>query len=159
MKTAGFDTQIQKEGVSVTLRRLAAPAPIRAVYRGKTYAATLEAIVCFLALFGGLRLLGRSRQTRFAYFAFVGLGALIIAGAVSPRAAGFWQAIYVGVFLSALVWLVCGFWQWLRTIPASAARLFARKPAPPQRPPSVYPPPMPPEPPAGDTPGGAAAAS
>ena len=155
VKTAGFDTQIQKEGVRVTLRRLDAPAEIRAAYRGKTYAATIEAIACLLALFGGLRLLGRPRQTQFAYFTFIGLGALIIAGAANPRAAGFWQAIYAGVFLSAIAWFVCGFWKWLRGIPERVGRLFARKPAPPQRPPPATPPPIPPATPSG----GEAAAS
>ena len=155
VKIAGFDTQIQKEGVAVELRRLDAPAEIRAAYRGKTYAATIEAIACLLALFGGIRLLGRERQTRFAYFAFIGLGALIIAGAVNPRAAGFWQAIYAGVFLSALAWLASGCWKWLRAIPDRTSRLFARKPVSPQAPPPSTPPPIPPSTPSG----GEAAAS
>ncbi len=140
VKSVGFDTQIQKEGVSVTLRRLDAPAEIHAAYRGKTYAATVEAIACLLAFFAGVRLLGASRQTRFAYFAFAGLGALIIAGAVNPRAAGFWQAVYLGVFLSALVWLVCGVWGWIRAMSGRISRLFQRKP----RAPVVEPPPEPP---------------
>ena len=155
VKTAGFDTKIQEEGVRVTLRRLDAPAEIRAAYRGKTYSATIEAIACLLALFGGIRLLGRSRQTRFAYFTFIGLGALIIAGAVNPRAAGFWQAIYAGVFLSVLAWLVCGFWKWLRAQPARVSSIFASKPASPKAPPPAVPPPIPPAAPSG----GEAAAS
>ncbi len=155
VKTAGFDTQIQKEGVAVTLRRLDAPSEIRVAYRAKTYAATIQAIACLLAFFGGVRLLGRPGQTRLAYFAFVGLGALIIAGAVNPRAAGFWQAIYLGVFLSALTWLVCGTWKWLRGLPERAASLFARKPAPPKAAPPTVPPPVPPAAPSG----GEAAAS
>jgi hypothetical protein len=131
VKTAGFDTQIQKEGLTVALRRLDAPAEIRVAYRGKTYAATVEAIACLLAFFGGVSLLGAARQTRFAYFAFVGLGALIIAGAVNPRAGGMWQAIYLGVFFSALVWLVCGMWKWLRELPGRVSRRFRREPEPP----------------------------
>ena len=149
VKTAGFDTQIQKEGVSVTLRRLDAPAEIRAAFRGKTYAATIEAIACLLALFGGLRLLGCPRQTQFAYFTFIGLGALIIAGAVNPRAAGFWQAIYAGVFLSAIAWIVCAIWKGLRAQLERVSRLFARKPASPKAPPPAVPPPIPPSAPSG----------
>ena len=128
VKTAGFDTQVQKEGVSVTLRRLEAPAPIAVEYRGKTYAATVEAIACLLAFFGGVRLLGRSRQGRFAYFIFVGLGALIIAGAVNPRGAGIWQAIYLGVFLAVIVWLVVGLWKWLRAAAGWVVGFFKRPP-------------------------------
>ena len=91
-----------------------------------------------------------SRQARFAYFAFVGLGALIVAGAVHPRAAGLWQAIYLGVFLSALVWLLCKTWRWCRELPDRIGRRFRRKPTPP--------PVSPPTPPAagGDAPAPAA---
>ena len=158
VKTAGFDTHIQKEGVSVTLRRLDAPSEIAVAYRGKTYAATLEAIACLLAFFGGVRLLGRSRQTRFAYFILVGVGALIVAGAVNPRAAGVWQSIYVGVLLALFVWLAFGLWALLRTTPARIAPFFKRKPKqktqrftkeppPVTTPPPIVPPPPGPQPP------------
>jgi hypothetical protein len=164
VKTAGFDTQIQKEGVSVTLHRLDAPAAIAVEYRGKTYAATVEAIACLLAFFGGIRLLGRSRQSRFAYFIFVGLGALIIAGAVNPRSAGIWQAIYLGVFLSVLVWLLVGSWKWLRAAAGWVVRFFKRparqktqrfvKTPPPNIPRPTARPPSPPSPPSPPTPPG-----
>jgi hypothetical protein len=136
VKTAGFDTQIQKEGITITLRRLDAPADIHVAYRGKTYEATIEAVACLLAFFGGVSLLRSSRQARFAYFAFVGLGALIVAGAVNPRAAGLWQSIYLGVFLSAIVWIVCKTSRWLRELPSR----FRRKPTPPPVPPPTQPP-------------------
>jgi hypothetical protein len=140
VKTAGFDTQIQREGANIRLRRLDAPAGILVGYRGKTYAATVEAIACLLAFCGGIGLLGASRQTRFAYFAFVGLGALIVAGAVNPRVAGLWNAIYLGVFLAALVWLGCSLWSWVRNVPGRLAGGFRRKTPPPKPPRSFYPP-------------------
>ena len=134
VKTAGFDTQIQREGVIVTLRRLDAPAEVRVAYRGKTYAATFEAIACLLAFFGGVSLLRASRQGRFTYAALVGFGALIIAGAVNPRAAGVWQAIYLGVFLAAIVWFVCRTWRWLRELVERVRARFRREPEPPSTP-------------------------
>jgi hypothetical protein len=148
----GFDTRLQPEGVSVVMRRLDAPSEIKVGYRGKTYAATVEAMACLLAFYGGVRLLGRPRSSRFAYFMFVGFGALIIAGAVNPRGASFWYMIYLGVFLAALVWLACGVWKWVRGIPGHCRRWWDRaksvifKPsAPPRVPPSVPPTPPPAE--------------
>ena len=152
VKTAGFDTQIQMDGAKVMLRRLDAPSAISVAYRGKTYAATIEAIACLLAFFGGLRLIGRAGPVRLTYFVFVGFGALIVAGAVNPRAAGLWQAIYAGVFLSAVVWFACGWWKWLRAQPERISRLFARKPVPVRVPRPTAPPTIPPAPPAGGTP-------
>lgn len=149
VKTAGFDTQIQREGQSVMLHRLDAPSDIAVAYRGKTYAATVEAIACFLAFFGGVSLLGRSRQSKFVYAMFVGVGALIIAGAANPRATGLWHAIYLGVLLSVVVWLVCGLWKWLRGVPARMKSLFQRKPSAKKTqpfvktPPTSTPPPVP----------------
>ncbi|MEA3213468.1 MAG: hypothetical protein QOE70_6525 [Chthoniobacter sp.] len=147
-KAAGFDTQIQKEGVAVVLRRLDEPAAVAVSYRGKTYAATVEAIAFLLALFGGLRLLGARRETQLQYFVFVGLGALVVAGAVNPRAAGFWQAICGGVFAAALAWIVCGVWKWVRALPG---RLWRRPAGPRGGPPGSAPPrrPSEPVPPAG----------
>ena len=141
-KTAGFDTQLQKEGVAVVLRRLDAPAPVVVGYRGKTYAATFEAIAFLLSLCGGLWRLGATRREKFAYFAVAGLGALVIAGAVNPRAAGVWQAVYLGAFISAVVWFTAGIGKalavWVRD---RAARRRATKTPPPM--PPVQP--MPPE--------------
>jgi len=136
----GFDTHIQKEGTSVTLRRLAAPAPVSVSYRGKTYAATIEAALCALAFFVGVSLLRASRQMRFAYFMVVGVGALIVAGAVDPRAAGKWQAIYLGVFLALIIWVVLGTWRGVtgwrgRWRARREARFAARVPR------NAYPPP------------------
>lgn len=144
VKSAGFDTQIQKEGASVTLRRLDAPSSIEVGYRAKTYAATVEAIACLIAFIIGIRLKSASRQTRFVYFAIVGLGALVIAGAVNPRVAGLWQSIYLGVFFALLVWLICGAWQTVRRIGARIREFFRSKPQPQ---PKVTPRPAPKDPP------------
>ena len=161
----GFDSTVPKEGTPVVLRRLDAPAPVEISYRSLGYANTVEAVACFLALGFGLALLGSPRGARLAYFFVVGLGALILAGAVAPRAAGLWTAVYLGVFVAALVWLATGFWRWLRRLGYRWSerrrllwlRLWAvlnrpvavgvvPRPAsrPPQDPP---PPPEPPEPP------------
>lgn len=144
---AGFDTQLQKDGVRVTLRRLDAPAPIVVAYRGRNYAATFEAILCALAFFAGASLLRASRQMKFAFFMLVGIGALIIAGAVDPRAARKWQAIYLGAFLALVVWLLCavrgGFAAWLQRRRAKREAKRAAKlaqPYPPAQPPSATPP-------------------
>ena len=148
-KTAGFNTQLQREGVAVTLRRLGEPAAVGVVYRGRGYTATVEAIAFLLSLAGGIALLGHSRPVEFLYFMVVGVGALIIAGAVSPRSAGFWQAIYLGAFLSVIIWFVCGTMRGI-----AGWRIWKRRPPqpppgwnPPHEPPSPQPP-APPEPPA-----------
>ncbi len=143
-QASGFDFQIPKEGASVVLRRLDAPAAITIHYRSKTYANIVEAILFFAAFFFGVRLVNRPRESRFSYAMFVGVGALIIAGAVAPRAAGMWTAIYLGVLLAAVVWIVRGAWitqsRWReRRRERKAARAW-------------QPPPMPPTPPAPQTP-------
>lgn len=132
----GFDTQLQKEGVPVTLRRLGEPAPVAIAYRGKGYAATAEVIAFIIALACGSALIGRSRGERFAYFVIVGLGALVIAGAKDPRGAGFWQAIYLGVFMAAIGWVAIGLWRRL-------VRIGKWRPAWRRKPPTATPPPQP----------------
>ncbi len=141
-KTAGFNTDLQREGLEVTLRRLGEPAAIDVAYRAKGYAATVEALAFLLALAGGILLMGSSRRARFFYFLVVGLGALIIAGAISTRGAGFWQAIYLGALTALVVWLVVGLG---RTARGWRPRWPRRKVPPlvPPAPPAV-PPPMPP---------------
>ena len=113
-KKAGFNTELQREGALITLRRLGEPAAVGVAYRSKGYAATLEALAFLLAFAGGLRLLDRSRRVRFWYFIVVGVGALVIAGAVSTRSVGFWQAIYLGALGALLVWLLVGAFRALR---------------------------------------------
>ena len=54
-------------------------------------------ILFLAALYFGLRLTRSSREAKFAYVLFVGVGALIIAGVVDQRGAGKWNAIYLGV--------------------------------------------------------------
>lgn len=121
-KTPGFDTQLQREGAEISLRRLDAPAAIGIVYESKGFAATTEAIACLLALAAGICLLGCSRRSRFLYFVIAGLGALVIAGAVDPRGARFWESIYLGVFLAALVWFAACLWKGLRSVRLPAFR-------------------------------------
>ncbi len=112
-KRAGFDTQLRKEGVSVELRRMDAPATVTVTHRGKTWAFLVEAFAGLLALAGAIALLRRGRGAKWAYFIFIGLGALALSGAVNPRSAGMWQMITVGVLVGAAVWLICGLRCWL----------------------------------------------
>ena len=135
-KGAGFDFQIPKEGDSVTLRRLDAPANVAIHYRSRTYAAVVEALALLAAFYFGVRLMGRPRPTRFAYALLAGAGALILAGAVAPRAAGFWTAIYLGVLGAVAVWLGAAIWRKLTGGP----RIVSAIPVPhtPPPPPATF---------------------
>ena len=104
----GFDIQIPTEGRQFDLHRLDAPADVKIGYRSEAFAFFWEALLGLAAFVVGLLLLNKERRIKLIYFAAAGLGALIIAGAVAPTAASIWQAIYLGVFLAALVWLVFG---------------------------------------------------
>jgi hypothetical protein len=133
---AGFDTQLRKEGVRVDLRRMDAPATVNVSHRGKTFAFLTEALAALLAFAGGIALLRRGRGEKWAYFIFVGLGALAMSGAVNPRGAGMWQMVYVGVCAAVAIWLVCGIRGWLaacmerrREREAQAAKLAAEQAA------------------------------
>jgi hypothetical protein len=126
-KATGFDTQLQREGVPVTLRRLGAPALVTITYRSKAYLATLEALGFLLALGLGLYITGRPRRERFAYFVVVGFGALVVAGAKDPRSAGVWQAIWLGAFAALGLWFALGFFRWLLAIPGRLRAWSARR--------------------------------
>ncbi len=112
-KSAGFDTQLRIEGVKVELRRMDAPAVVNVAHRGKTYSFVVDALSGLLAFAGAISMLRRDRSAKWAYFIFIGLGALVISGAVNPRGASKWQHIYIGTLLGVAVWLVCGFRGWL----------------------------------------------
>ncbi len=150
MAGGGFDSPVPKEGTPVVLRRLDAPAPVVISFRSLGYANTIEALGFFAAAGFGLSLLGSSRKARLGYFFIVGVGSLILAGAVAPRASGLWSAIYLGVFFAALAWIAAGSWKWLRRV---AARLgerrrvaWAKLRARLKRPPAIPPPAVPPGP-------------
>jgi len=89
--------QLPKEGKPVELRRLEAPAGVEISYRSLGWIYTIESVLFFAAFLFGVRLLNRPGQSKFAYAIVVGIGALIVAGAVTPRSAGAWNAIYLGV--------------------------------------------------------------
>ncbi|NNE92830.1 MAG: hypothetical protein HKN23_14395 [Verrucomicrobiales bacterium] len=101
----GFDIRIPTEGRQFDLHRLDAPDTVKIGFRSQSFALFWEALLGLAALVIGLLLLNRDRKLKLIYFAAVGLGSLIIAGAVAPTAASIWQAIYLGVFLGALVWI------------------------------------------------------
>ncbi len=107
-KRAGFDTQLRVEGVSVKLRRMDAPATVKVSHRSKTYAFIVEAMAALLGFAGAIAMLRRDRASKWAFFILVGLGALVIAGAVNPRAADPWKMVAAGVFAGAVLWLGCG---------------------------------------------------
>jgi hypothetical protein len=141
-QNGGVDFQIPHEGVSVVLHRLDAPSQVAISYRSLGWSYTIEAILFFAALYFGLRLMGAERRVKLTYVFCVGVGSLIIAGAVDPRGAEKWQAIYLGVLVSVLIWLSGGILatlqNWVRRIRTLARQLAAKKVPPPQ------PPPMPP---------------
>ena len=118
----GFDSAAPKEGTPIVLRRLDRPAAVEISYRSLGYANTVEGLAFFVALGGGLALLGSSRGLRLTYFFLAGIGALVVAGAVAPRAGGFWTAIYLGVFVAALFWLAAGAFRWARRLSHRFAR-------------------------------------
>jgi len=146
-QSKGVDFQIPREGTSVVLRRLDAPAEVTVSYRSLTYYYTVESILFFVALYFGLRLTGARRETKFSYVLIAGVGALILAGAVDPRCAGKWHAIYLGVFVSVLVWAgMFGFEKFRDMVRWLIARIRRRKaepsapPTAPSIPPAVEPP-------------------
>lgn len=130
-KTAGFDTQLRLEGLKTGLRRMDAPATVEVAFRGKTYSFLLEAMLGILGFAGGIFFLRRTLQQRWAYFIFVGLGALVLSGVVNPRSAAPWQTLAFGVLGAALIWLVLGFFRRVAAFAkcrreAAAARNAAR---------------------------------
>ncbi len=124
----GFDITIPREGQSYFLHRLDAADQITVSYRSRGFAFFWEALFCLLAFAVGIWLLGKALSLRFAYFVGVGLLSLIIAGAVAPGSASFWRAIYLGVFLAALIWLAVGLFASLRALrDGIVAKAKARK--------------------------------
>jgi hypothetical protein len=156
-KGGGFDAPLRIEGAAFELRRMEAPAVVNVSYRGKTYAFIVESFLGLFAFVGGVVLLRRGRQERWAYFLLVGLGALVISGAVNPRAAGSWQFIFGGVACAALLWCLIGLGRWwaemlernrqaaalieakLATAHAGAAAVPVAGPVPPSEPPAPQP--------------------
>jgi len=124
-KGGGFDFQIPKEGESVVLRRLDAPAKTIVHYRSRGYAAVIEALALLVAFYFGARLTMRPPATRFGYAMIVGGGSLILAGAVDQRAAGFWTAIYLGVLGAVGVWFAAAVWKRIK----GRARIVGAVPA------------------------------
>ncbi len=127
---AGFDMELPTGGRKYAFHRLDAPSDIRVVYRAQSYALFLEAFVGLLAFAGAVLLLWRSVRWRFLYFMVFGALPLVIAGAVSPSAASFWTAIYLGTLLGVLVWIARGiprFIKWLGGLIAAPFLWLSRK--------------------------------
>lgn len=127
--SAGFDFQLPREGTKVELRRVDEPAEVTVHYRSKTYANVVEAICFFAALALGVLLIRASRLVKFLYVMIVGAGALIIAGAVAPRASGMWTAVYLGVLFAIGVWVLAALFATFR-------RARERRVTPPPIPPA-----------------------
>lgn len=131
----------------VILHRLDAPAEVGISYRSLAYYYTIEAILFFAALYFGIKLYRASREVKFAYVLFIGIGALIIAGVVDPRGAGKWNAIYLGVFVSLLYWLAGGIcrkaFDWamreIKRLREREHKPTATPPSPPAVPPDTAP--------------------
>lgn len=128
MQGGGFDAPLRIEGGRYELRRMESPAAVTVSYRGKTYSFIVEAFMGLLAFIAGVALLRKGATERWGYFLIVGVGALILSGAVNPRAAGTWQAIFAGAFLAAVVWCVCACVRVWKRWGASSFRPLAKEP-------------------------------
>jgi hypothetical protein len=144
-QSGGFNFQLPKEGKPFKLRRLEAPSGVHIAARSLGWIYTWEAIWFFAAFFFGVRLLNGARWSKFAYAMIVGVGALIVAGAIAPRSAHVWNAIYQGVFAAVLVWFAVGAWRtgrgwWEKCCGSLRRRAEAtrqqRPPVPPAAPPT-----------------------
>ncbi len=141
-QAGGFNFQLPKEGRPVELRRLEAPAGVEISYRSLGWIYTLESALFFAAFLFGVRLLNRPGQSKFAYAIVFGVGALIVAGAVAPRSAGPWNAIYLGVLAAVAVWSVVGAWRlawrcWNKCCDTVRRRGVVRPPPPSSPPPTT----------------------
>ena len=151
-RTAGFDTQLRLEGMKTGLRRMDAPAAVEVAFRGKTYSFLVEAMLGILGFAGGIYCLRRNQQERWAYFIFVGLGALVISGVVNPRSAAPWQTLAFGVLGAAFIWIVPGIFRWIAGFAKRRREAAAAKNAPTSFPVHPPAPAAPPVKPASDAP-------
>ncbi len=129
---AGFDAPLRIEGGRYELRRMESPAAVKVSFRGKTYSFIVEAFAGLLAFIGGAALLRKGPGERWGFFLVVGIGALIISGAVNPRGAGIWQSIFAGSLAAAILWCALACWKaWCRLMPkAPSPRPAYAAPAP-----------------------------
>ncbi|MEZ5301043.1 MAG: hypothetical protein R3F11_10385 [Verrucomicrobiales bacterium] len=127
---AGFNFSIPAEGQKVELYRLGAPDGVDVSYRSRGYAFTLQGFAILVAFLAGIYLMRYPAFWRLVYFIAAGLGSLVIAGALTSGSSGFdfWTAIYLGVFLAALVWLARFAWTTVRAM-EKKAREMAEKAA------------------------------
>lgn len=103
---AGFDHPVPREGQHIILRRLGAPDAVHASFLSKGYSYTIQAFAFILALGVGLLLLRLGFVTKVFYFIAVGLGSLVVGGAIYPRSQAFCHWIFIGVAVAAAIWLL-----------------------------------------------------
>jgi hypothetical protein len=152
INSGGVNLQVAG-GLGGLLHRMDAPSQVAISYRSLTYYYTVAWIFFLAALYFGIKLTPASREAKFAYVFFVGIGALIVAGVVDPRGTDKWEGIYIGVFLSLLYWLCRGlflksggvFSKLYHWFEREIKRLKEHKPA--AQPPPAVPPQATPEPP------------
>ena len=123
----GFDLEIPTEGQRHTLHRLDRPDTVKVGYRSKGFALFWEAVLALAAFIGGLFLIARPIRHKLIFFAAAGLLPLVIAGAVTPTAASFWTAIYLGTFLAALIWILRGVPALLKRLGQKTKQLISRR--------------------------------
>lgn len=107
----GFDIQVPVDGRRFLLQRLDAPDDIVVSFQSQGFAFFTEALCCLLTFSGGIFLLRRPALWKLAYFGALGMLPLIIGGAVSPGAASFWNALFLGTALAAVVWVAVAGWR------------------------------------------------
>jgi hypothetical protein len=104
--SAGFDHPVPREGQHIILRRLGAPDAVQASFLSKGYSYTIQAFAFIIALGVGILLLRLGFVVKVFYFIAVGLGALVVGGAILPRSQTFCHWIFVGVAVAAGIWIL-----------------------------------------------------
>ncbi|MEM1443370.1 MAG: hypothetical protein AAGF67_13570, partial [Verrucomicrobiota bacterium] len=128
--SGGFDLEIPTEGRLFTLHRLDRPDSVKVGYRSAGFALFWEAVLALVAFVGGLFLIPSPFRSKLVYFAGAGLFPLVIAGAVAPGSASFWTAIYLGTFLTAVIWILRKIPAFFRRSSGRLKQMFRRKPKP-----------------------------
>lgn len=101
-----LEFQIPKDGQEFLLHRLAEPSPVMLSYRSSRWEHTVQALGLMLGFGVGFLIRKRSAGLRMGYVLFVGLGALVLEGALPPGASAFLHFLAAGVMLAAVFWIL-----------------------------------------------------
>jgi hypothetical protein len=121
---------VPKQGQSVKLHRLGAPAAIDVGYRARKVSFTVEALVFLLVAFWGVAGLRRPLSWKAGWVIVLGLLAVVCTGVVSPVNARVAKVVVLALGFVVLVWFVLAMIGWFRAIGRRLATAPAPKPAP-----------------------------